>query len=502
MENKQGLLYLTPKASYYNTKQEVVKEANRLHEAVLTEDRALYTYLLYFSNSTYFSKGLIVEKLLANSLHKEEQAAFFKADAEMLAIEDALIQHALFGENITHALKLLLSLKAKRINNSRTRRVILSFLFKRGNLDRIAIKYKQKVKELLIHALGAGVVHGIAEREEKSMKKFYQLVDVYQNRFALETFDFVFGKEQKYASPLYSEYMKVRKDFETGNVALDHQTELPIEVLEGFNSFYKRHLYLDTLLQKAVVSDKQKIQMQNRVAKVSTPQAPVKLEVDFSKFGIAELVKYRYSRNDISEEEAAEIDDHIKRLSLQLKDAVKDEFIVDLEKTAFLLDVSDSHKGSAETKNHPFYKNLTLALILTASYEQGDQGVYYAGGKWDADGTLQPEGHTDLTKGLLSAAKDGYTNLIVFSDGFENVGSFDLVHSRLAEIGHNINVVHFNPVFSPKNFAFKMLSERVLSVPYTDEKDLGNLALFCLLGTDKEAFKQVMRERITSDLLQ
>lgn len=502
MENKQGLLYLTPKASYYNTKKEVVTEANRLHEAVLADDRALYTYLLYFGNSTYFSKGLIVEKLLANSLHKEENAAFFEADAEMLAIEDALIQHALFGENITHALKLLLSLKAKRINNSRTRRVILSFLFQRGNLDRIAIKYKQKVKELLIHALGAGVVHGIAEREEKSMKKFNQLVGTYQNRFALETFDFVFGKEQPYQSPLYTEYMKVRNDFKVGKIDLNSQTQLPIEVLEGFNSFYKRHVHLSSLLQTAVVSDKQKIQMQNRVAKVSTEQAPVKLEVDFSKFGIAELVKYRYSREDITDAEVTEIDQHIDRLAMQLKEAVKDEFVVDLENTAFLLDVSDSHTGSLETKNHPFYKNMTLALILTAGRNQGDQGIYYAGGVWDDEGLLRPEGHTDLTKGLLAAAKDGYKNLIVLSDGFENVGSFEQVHDQLAEIGHPINVVHFNPVFSPKNFAFKKLSERVLSVPYTDEKDLGNLALFCLLGTDKEAFKRVMRERITADLLQ
>jgi hypothetical protein len=500
MENKQGLLYLTPKASYYNSKKEIVTEANRMHQSMLDEDRALYTYLLFFKNSTYFSKGLIIEKLLNNSLYKEENKELMEKDAQILAIEDALIHYALFNENITHALKLLLSLKEKRINNSRTSKVILNFLFNRGNLDRITIKYKQKVKELLIHAVGLGVAHSIMKREEKGMKKFNQLVKAYNNPFALETIDFVFSVEKDYQSPLYVEYMKVRNDFKNNTVKLDNKTNLPIEVLEGFNSHYKRHIHISSLLNAAVVSDKQKIQLQNTVKRQTTDVQPVKLEVDFTKYSIMELIKYTYSQTDLTEEEEDRIALILFDKAEELKSSIQDGFIIDLDNTAILLDVSDSHKGSKETKLHPLLKNLTLTEILRAGMAEGSKGLYYLGGT-SIDGRLQPEGHTDLSQGLLSAVKDGFTNIIVLSDGFENVGSFDKVYTQLKKIGYDLNVVHFNPVFSPKNFSFKKISDQVLSIPYTDEKDLTNLALFCLLATDKEKFKEVIRAKITAELL-
>lgn len=495
MENKQGLLYLVPKASYYNTKKEMVEEANRLHDDMLREDRILYTYLLFFQNSTYYSKSLIIERLLSQSLHKEENAGFLKEDAQLLAIEDALIHYALFNENITHALKLLLSLKTKRINNSRATKVVLRFLFERGNLDYISIKYKDKVKELLIHALGQGTLHGVVRREEKAVKKFNKSVAAYKNPFSLETVDFLFGKEKEFHSPFYAEYVKIRNDFKNGTVSLNKQTKLPIEVLEGFNNFYKRGFNIPSLLTAAVVSEKQKIQMQNTVKRQSNNT--VEIKVDLSKYSIMDLFKYLYNKQEVTDSEKNEILSFIQLKAQELKDSLAGDFVLDLSQTAILLDASDSNEGSQESKLHPLYKNLTLAEIFSS---QDKENLFVTGGDFK-EGILYPEGHTDLSTSLLEIVKGGYKNVIVLSDGFENVGSFDKVYRQLKAIGHELNVVHFNPVFSPKNFSFKKISEEVLAIPFTNEKDVSNLALFCLLSTDKETFKKVMREKIVSTLL-
>ena len=80
MKNIQSLLYLTPKSTYYNKKEYVINEGLYLHQTLFDEDRELYTYLLYFTNSTYYSKSIIIENLLSNSLYKNENKEIVEKD--------------------------------------------------------------------------------------------------------------------------------------------------------------------------------------------------------------------------------------------------------------------------------------------------------------------------------------------------------------------------------------------------------------------------------------
>ena len=203
MKNRQGVLYLIPKSSYYDSEKDMVAEGKRLHADMFNEDRELYTYLLYFKEATYYSKSLMMNNLLANSLHKEENSELLKRDPDLLKVEDALIMHALFNENITHALKMLLTLKESRLNNSRTSRIILQFIFDRGNTDTIAIKYRNKLKQLLIHALGLELLmdsdrtyNGVKVKESHHVTTIH----------TLEVFEFVFGRETEFKDKL-QEYM-------------------------------------------------------------------------------------------------------------------------------------------------------------------------------------------------------------------------------------------------------------------------------------------------------
>lgn len=496
MDNKQSLLYLVPKSSYYNTQQEVIEEGIALHDELFRQDRELYTYLLYFTESTYYSKSLIVERLLADSIYKDKNKDLLKRDPRMPELEEALIFHALYNENITHALKLLLRLKKNRINNARTQKLILRFIFDRGNTDYIAVKYKNKIKQLLVHALGLKTVHDILEERPEGKAKFAKLIRVYGNPYDREVFDFVFDRERDYTSEYLQEYVRIREDFKNGTVDLSKPVNLPKEVLEGFNNFYRRGINLTTLISMGNVSDKQKIQLQNTVKRHSNNT--MELKIDLNNYSILEILKYLYSKEDITNKEIEEGLAVIEKKAKDIRASIENDFVMNLDDAAVIVDCSHSHSGSDQSKLHPFFKNLTLMYVFQ---NDAKDNVFYVGGKTEENGLIYPAGDTDLSSALLQAAKKGYRNVIILSDGFENVGNFDKVYQQLKNIGIHINTVHFNPVFSPKNFSFKSISDSIVAMPYTDEKDIKNMALFYLLNTDADTFKKVIRRRIEKEIL-
>lgn len=495
--NIQSILHLIPKATYYNTKEEIVKEGLKNHRELFNSDRELYTYLLYFNNSTYYSKSVIIEELLKNSLHKPENEKLMKEDSKLLDIESALIHNALFNENITRGIKMLLSLKHSRINNARTTNVILDFIFNRGNTDFIAIKYKRKIKDLIIHAYGLPTVYSILNREKKGLSKFKSTVGAFNNPFALEVFDFVFDVDKEYSSPYLKEYTRVRNLFKNGQrVELSKEIPLPIEVLTGFNNFFKTNLDILSLISHANVSDKQKIQMQNTVKRHSNNQ--VEIVIDLNKYSLMELCKYLYSKTDITKDEINECIEVIESKALEIRKSIENNFLTDIDKTAIIVDLSDSHFGSDETKLHPMFKNLSLAQVFQNEQENN---IFYVGGTVNDKVLVEPSGDTNLTKPLLEAAKSGFKDIIVLSDGFENVYSFDKALKQLKRIGYNLNVTHFNPVFSPRNFSFKSITDEAVAIPFTDVSDLEDMMLFYQLNTDREVFKKIMRKKIETELL-
>lgn len=495
MKNKQSILHLVPKSSFYNSKSEVINKGLQIHKELFEEDRELYTYLLYFTNSTYYAKSVIMQNLLGNSLLKESHSHILAKDPQLIQIEDKLFHHTLFNENMTHALKMLISLKNERVNNSRTTKVILDFIFNRGNADFIVIKYKNKVRQLLVHALGLKTVNDILNENKLGEKAFKKHIDSYKNPFAKEIFKFVFDKEYSFTSPYLKEYIQVKNDFKNNTVSFNKKVSLPVEVLSGFNNFYKRNINLTTLLSAGNVSEKQKIQMQNVVKKHSNDT--LELKIDLNKYSIMELFKYMYNKSDITEEEVNEVNTIIDKKAKEIRNGLSDAFFTAmLEKTAIIVDCSESNFGSQESKLHPLFKNLTLSRI----FEYKDN-VFYVGGEVNDLELIVPSGDSNLTQGLLEAVKKGYTKVIVLSDGFENVGSFEKVYEQLKTIGYDLNVIHFNPVFSPKNLEYKKIGEDIFTLPYTNEKDIENLVLFYYLETDKDKFKVLLRSKIENELL-
>lgn len=420
---------------------------------------------------------MIIESLLGSSINKPENAT---NDTRRLEIEDALIINALFNENMTHALKMLLRLKDKRINNKRTSHLILTFLFKRGNLDKISLKYKVKIKDLLIHAIGLPTINKMFEDNKEGQLLLQKLVFKYKNHWIEETLHFVFNKNFEYKNENYIEYNEVKSVFEKKDLkgVLNSASLLPIEVLIGFNNFYGTNFNLSDLYKKSVVSDKQKIQLQNSMKKND-----VEVKVDFTKYSILELFKYLYSRETVS--------DHYDLFELIREKA--DEATINTPRGACVIwDCSASNFGSEESSMAAHYKNLVFAEIFNLP-------IYRVGGHIK-NSLIYPEGDSDLVPALLLAVEEGFKSIYILSDGFENSGEFDVVYDSLLKIVDGLKVVHFNPVFSAKNFTFKTLHERIPTIPFSDEKDLKYIELFSLLNTDQGAFKVTVREKILSEL--
>lgn len=505
MSKIQTLLQVTPKDTFYNSKKDVIENSNQMHKELFERDRELYTYLLYFTNSTYYSKSRIITSLLSNSLYLEKPEVL----ENLLKYEDALIHYALFNENATHAIKMLLQLKGDKINNSRTTNIILDYIFNRGNSDFLCIKYRNKIKQLLIHALGLSTINKILSGTAEGKKLFKKHIEKYNNPYAKEIFKFVCGKvsdlnEDKCESQYIKDYIKAEKEF--SSQSFNHRnlqgTSLPVEVLIGFNNYYKRYLDIAIIMGLGKASDKQKIQMQNAVKKASNET--VEIKIDFTKYSIVDLYKYLLNKEDL---DAVERDNILSIINMKAKEIAENnpDFnpINTLgEQAAVILDLSNSTSGSAENPNAPLYKNLLLSKILFSYPEMKDTMRYFIGGNFDSDRMVySPDGDTNIAEKLIRAVAEGYKKVIILSDGFENVGSTEDAYLKLKEFCPELSVMHFNPVFSPKDYSCKKLSEEFTTIPFNNEQDLSNMTLFALLSEDESKFKAVLKEKIDKEIL-
>lgn len=489
--NKQSLLFLTPKSTYYNTKSDVIKEGLNIHQEIFNEDRELYACALYFNNSTYYTKSIIIENLLKNSLYKDENKEIIEKDFRRIELEDKLIFHALMNENITHALKILLNLKNKKINNERTSKIILKFIFDRNNTDFICIKYKNKIKQLLVHALGMSKIINLLSNNEKGKKIFNKYINVYNNIFSFEIINFVFNKNINYTNKFFIEYNKISNDFKENKIERLNNTVIPIEVLEGFNSFFNRNIPLSTLFVKANVSEKQKIQMQNYVKRCTDNKIEIKL--DLSKYSMFELVKYMYNKLDITESEVSEI----KTLLNKKAKEISKDFILDKEDTCIIVDYSISNAGNKTSINHPMYMNYILSLVIEKFYELNNLKckTLFVGSKVNDLGLIEPNGDTCMYKPLIEGVRNGFKNFIFLSDGFNNVGNFEEIYKAIKRI-KEIKAIQFNPVFSPKDMSCKELSSLIPTIPFKDEKDIKFLQLAYIFNTNEKEFKNIVRKNI------
>jgi len=486
-----SVLQFVPKGGFYNTTDEQLRIIQELWLDFFKNDRLLFA-LSSILPGTAYSKGRIAHMLLSNPLAEDDQTkALVPKELLLDDFETKTIMFNLSKETTTRSLKNLLMLTGakdqegklflRRVNNARTRKVILSYLFDRSqkSLEDLAVKYKSKMRRLVQHALGKQNVHKLLSDDAKTFRRFFG-DDKKVYPVLLHLFNRPYASSG-YSYPKIETYYEMRqaakdRDFEGFTKAVSKR-EIPYEVVLGFRNTYRLNIPLKGLLEKSVLSTRQKLQMES-----AAREKGVELELDYQKYDLYELWKVFYFKvlNKDYENIQLVLD------ALKLKSQEKIEF--DFGETVVIFDCSESMKGSEKRPLHPFLTGLaTISTLRNVTH------VEYVGGKHikveegPQDKAIFPSGSTNLWRALIRAILRNPETIVVISDGYENVikGLFGEVYNHFRDLGFNFKMLHLNPVFASEVGGARKLAEDVKPMVLTDYKFLETDCMFKMLQSDR-----------------
>lgn len=439
----------TPKGSFYNDEKESVTATKDVHRAVFDEDRGLYALSLLVPGVLDWSKQLAAVSLLDNP---PNGAAFLSAQEEWMVLE-----RLVYTLPIQRRLKLFVAMKDLRVNNSRTRKIILDGIVRDPQIEWHALKYRRKLRAAITHALGkrrASIIRSILDKPGQSRTSDENDI-LYSNLNALSTImlsvqdsiSFILGNKAKHVESL------IRYDEANSNPEL--LKDLPPEVAEG-----KRSTFFPQVAISRVVEQTKDKMTKNQVINSQRSAARKGVEVAFdpAKYDSFRLYLYAYEQGmDAKIAQALE------------KNAIKtaEKLSLRFPRLAIILDTSASMAGSGTQRMRP----MALALALRDTLLQTAEKAAVYSSSPAATGSLPvPQGDTALAKLFLMAMESNeFDAVIVISDGYENspAGRFNEVVTRLRQMGVETPVYQFSPVFAAESSGVRKLASGVpvMAVP-------------------------------------
>lgn len=493
-----GMLQYVPKGAYYEEKDAQFTAVQKMWDGLFDYDRALFA-LTSILNGTGFSKGAMTHKLLSNPVDSGNGMDLtpygLSSDFERKIVMFNLDRLA--QQQMTRALKNLLMLAGgelhTRVNNSRTRKVILDFIFNRPNqeLDALAISFKNKLKKLVRHALGKQDLYKILHGD---VGLYMKKIGCY-NALALPVVKHLFNWKPVMAEGLQAYYPKIDIYWAAKEAAASGNLEefkklinkLPWRVCMGFKNSYKLDIDNSDIMGKGKMSDKEGLQLEAAVKRSGAK----KRTVNYNAQDLYDLWKALYFKMAIGD--VSNIDDISEAIENKTEKLNK----IDLgEKCAIVLDASHSMFGSDERPMHPFLTGLCITSAI-----ENVENVFIIGGKWkELKGkdkrVVFPANASPLWRGLVDAVVSGAQNIVVISDGYENAvkGMFEHVYKHFKDSGYDFNVVHINPVFSAdsKSGTVRSLAEDIEPMPVGSYKYLETEFIFNQMLENPEAVKKVL----------
>ncbi len=456
------------RATFYNSEQEQIQASIRLHEEFLNYDRLLYSLCLMLPGTTDFSMMTGVRLLLSNPLSKSGKSDFIG--------EKKLITWLVQSLPPQRMIKLFDSFRAMKINNARTRSIILWVLLNSRKLELWSVKYRSKIKVVLYHTWGkrtAGIIvsilskriENLAEKEKAILKKN---IDCYIEKDTTKEkvyrcISFIFGNENNPGLPLLKAYAESKVNIDSGRF-------LPYEVLEGIRSTFHPQIKNEYILEltKARLTDNQKMAFQRKAE-----NSNIKIEFNPENYDSARLYRYAY--------EMGMTDNIRKSLSQKAADSAF-LFCLEGKKSAVLIDCSESMTGSETQRMHPIAAALALRDVIVKASASTD--VFYCGGTYDeSSGLAHPSGDTSLAEGFVELLAGNPDTVFIISDGYENspAGRLDEVIQAASAIGINPNIIQYSPVMASETHGIRELSGTIRALPFSSPESSAT-------GLLKEAF--------------
>jgi hypothetical protein len=447
-------------ATYYHKKEDQMN-------AVQTQIKSLYKLSkelpLIVANQKGVT-GLFVSEVLLNEFKNTLKGGACNIvnplDWYDNGLSDKAVLSALnnLGESgLPYVLRLFVSLKNAKVNNERSRKIMLGFIWGQDNLEFYVMKYRNKIAQVLKHIYGkkmTSVLLSIAYKQityptgissEKEANIINEFILKYFNGNAikaLKLFLFIFKRDNgvtfgSVEFPLLSEYQKAKVDI-TGIKTV------PEEVLLGLVSSVKHpqyHTMWATKLQreatKAMIRKNVEVTSVNQQVRQtkSTAKLGVEKTVDLEKAtDFLALYKTGYENGWTNELKVA-----IGKLAE--KKRIQGFFYQNI---GIIVDGSNSMTGhKQESKNTPRAIAEFTALVLQSSSKESV--------------VARTEGEiTDLASAFIQILKDEnplkpYDAIFILTDGYENAYdglTNEVIGIYLAESGRNTPIFQISPITS------------------------------------------------------
>jgi hypothetical protein len=449
----------TARATFYNSRAEQEAAVYAVHQELFELDRGLYTAALLLPGMTDFSRQTGIARLLRVP---HEESGLLTLDQENRALRKLL--SLLPAQRV---LKLFGALRASRVNNARTRRLILSTLLDAKQLEFQAVKYRRKLETAFTHAWGrrtASILRTILSKAETEWTtKERQIVERNLGRFikpsqshrVAECVRFILGDESGLTLPRLVAYRDAKQDLTAGRL-------LPFEALEGLRSRYHPDQTSAEVLElsKVQLTKNQKLNLQRKAQ-----ESDVKVEFDPRNYDPVRLYIYAFERG---------MDNSIRDALLEKARVIADQLPVHFGHVGILLDVSESMYGSETQALRPMAVALALRDVLSETASQAT--VMTSDGRVAAATELiEPAGDTSLAGTLIALLKQEPDAVFVLSDGYENApaGRFAEVIRAVRQMGISTPVHQLTPVFAAEARGLRSLSPQVPGLPVSQPESIG-----------------------------
>jgi len=477
----------TGRSSFYNTKEEQDKAMQDIHRDLFVLDRGLYSLCLLLPGLLDQTKRHGLGMLLDNPPVGTESSL---VDPTVESRIIAKLSNTLPPQRL---LKMFEQFRRERVNNSRTKRLILRSILCSENFgDFWAIKYRYKLRRALEHAWSKRVTSilrsilgkrftknktSLTGKEGAILRdKILRFVHPGRDLLVLECVAFILGHEEELSLPLLKAYVEAKKDFTKAK-------GIPLS-----NLMYLRGRFHLDKVTKAQVYELAKGQMtetEKSLTHKSTKKEGVEVSFDPEKIEATKLYIYLYEMAEtLTKDARKKIDAALKRKG---EEAAR-KLLATHKNVGVVLDLSQSMMGSETQKLRPLATSLACIDMLEASVRMrdGTLSLEVTGvGSRKADLPI-PCGDTSLAEALVTVLKKKPEIVYVLSDGYENApaGRFAEVINALRKMGNETPIVQIVPVLAAESKGVRHLSDKILALPLNKPEALATSMLKNVLMTD------------------
>ena len=465
----------TGRATFYNSREEQESTTQMIHEKLFDASRDVYTAALLLPGVTDYSRQLGIMQLLRAPATRESAAATSNLPLEYEAVAISRLVRELPAQRM---LKLFGWIQRERINNVRTRRLILSEILSTDRLELWAVKYRTKLRRALTHAWGrrtSGILRSVIakcpeDRDDRERQMVSQNLSRYARIGAVAKIEqcvrFILGDERDLTLPRLTAYHDAKVDFARGVL-------LPTETMEGLRSrFHKDRSSAEVLeLTKSNLTRGQKIAVQRQA-----DRSGVEVDFDPLQYDPVRLYVYAYEMG---------MSDQIRDALREMAQAVAVKLPFQFQRAGVLVDASQSMVGHETQAKRPIATALALRDVLV---EISDESLVLTSDRqvMDAFGLVEPSGDTSLALGLVELLKTQPDVIFVITDGYENApaGRFHQTVEAVRRIGIQTPIHQLSPVFAAESHGVRALSDSITALPVSKPEGISLGLLKALIESD------------------